>query len=240
MSVINADWPAPNNIHAFTTLRTDGVSEGCYASLNLGDHVQDDPKHVTENRKILRQQLPMEPAWLKQTHSNIAVYVDKHFKLCEADASYTDQAQHVCAVLTADCLPLLICNKSGTEVAAIHAGWGGLAKGIIETTIKQLQSAPEDLLVWLAPAIGPNAFEVGADVYDKFIQYDPKAESAFQILSQNKWLMDIYHLGRLRLNDCGVHAIYGGDFCTYSQAEQFFSYRRDGNTGRMASLIWLD
>ena len=153
-----------------TTTRAGGVSEGAYASLNLGDHVNDNPEHVAENRKLLREQLslPSEPAWLKQTHSTIALYIDEQFQTCEADANYTDQPKQVCCVMTADCLPILITNKAGTEVAAIHAGWAGLSKGVIEATVKKLQSAPNELMAWLGPAMGPSKFEVGRDVYDIF------------------------------------------------------------------------
>lgn len=243
MQFVKPNWPAPKHIHAGTTTRIDGVSTGCYASLNLGNHVGDDPKLVLQNRRLLREQLslPNEPAWLNQTHSSIAVYIDDAFTAVEADASYTDQTNQVCAVMTADCLPVLVCNQDGTEVAAIHAGWGGLGRGVIEAAIKQLTSPPETLMAWLGPAIGPAVFEVGRDVYDLFVAHDPRAESGFTVKSTTpeKWLMDIYHLGRQRLNDCGIEAIYGGDYCTYSDSDRFFSYRRDGVTGRMASLIWI-
>lgn len=241
MELIAANWPAPKNITAFTTTRNGGVSKAPYDTFNLAAHADDNVEHVLENRKRLREnfKLPNEPAWLQQTHSNIAVYIDDDFKKCEADASYTDQKNQVCVVMTADCLPILITNKQGTEIAAIHAGWQGLAKGIIEATIKKLKSDPNDLMAWLGPAIGPNVFEVGADVHELFINHDVKAESGFTPFAKDKWLMNIYHLGTQRLNDVGVTQIYGGDYCTYSEPEKFFSYRREKVTGRMVSLIYI-
>ncbi len=239
--VIYPDWPAPANIVALTTTRQGGISEAPYANFNLAAHTGDNAEHVAHNRHLLREifTLPNEPAWLQQTHSTIAVKIDPHFQSCEADASYSDEAGQICVVMTADCLPILICNNAGTEVAAIHAGWKGLANGVIETTVNQLQSDPADLLVWLGPAIGPTAFQVGKDVYDLFIQPDSEALAAFNAQAQEKWLANIYQLARLRLKKLGIQAIYGGDYCTYTDEERFFSYRRDGDTGRMASLIYI-
>lgn len=241
MEFIKPNWPAPKNIKAFTTTRNNGVSKAPYDTFNLGNHVNDEIENVLKNRQLLCEnfKLPNEPAWLQQTHSDIAVYIDENFKVCEADASFTDQKNQVCVVMTADCLPVLITNQQGSEVAAIHAGWQGLAKGVIEATIKKLKSDPNDLMAWLGPAIGPTVFEVGADVYELFVNHNVKAESGFTPFAKDKWLMDIYHLGRQRLNDVGVTQIYGGDHCTYSDPENFFSYRRDKITGRMASIIWI-
>ncbi len=242
MNTIKPHWPAPQNIHAFTTTRCGGVSKIPYDSLNLGSHVQDNIKHVIKNREILveKMHLPKQPAWLNQTHSSTVVCIDDAIEIGDADAGYSNQANHVCAVMTADCLPLLVCNKQGNKVAAIHAGWKGLATGIIEATIAKLQSKPEDLLVWLAPAIGPNAFEVGYDVYSIFTEYDSQAESCFISVSPQKWLLNIYLAATQRLNACGIRKIYGGEHCTYSETNRFFSYRRDGVTGRMASIIWFE
>ncbi len=232
------DWPAPTNIRAGTSLRHGGVSLPPYASLNLGDHVGDDPAAVAENRQRLK--LPSEPVWLEQTHSpriiNAAHCTDGQNK---ADGSYSTQANIICAVLTADCLPLLICNKQGTQVAAVHAGWRGLASGIIEATLKKFTDDCSELLIWLGPAIGPDNYEVGNDLRQIFMAHDPAANAAFTAQKET-WHMDIYHLARQRLQTLGITAIYGGNHCCYREQEQFYSYRRDGITGRMASLIWRE
>ena len=230
------DWPAPANIHAGTSLRQGGISLPPYDSLNLGDHVGDDPAAVAENRRRLK--LPGEPVWLRQTHSTRIVDAAR----CppgpiEADGSTSTQTGIICAVLTADCLPLLICDRKGSQVAAVHAGWRGLAAGIIETAVKKFTANGSELLVWLGPAIGAEAYEVGDEVREIFITQHPAAESAFQT-SGKKWLMDIYQLARQRLQQLGIHSIYGGEHCTFREAEYFYSYRRDGVTGRMASVIW--
>jgi YfiH family protein len=184
--------------------------------------------------------LPNEPIWLTQTHSTIAVEAIPEHAEQTADASYTDTVNRVCVVLTADCLPLLICNSRGTKVAAIHAGWRGLAGGIIENTLEKLALPGSELLVWLGPAIGPQKFEVGNDVYDAFIAQDESARMAFIPKAHDKWLANLYLLATQRLNKLGVTAIYGGDYCTHTQSDLFFSYRRDhGKTGRMASAIWI-
>ncbi|NOZ38386.1 MAG: peptidoglycan editing factor PgeF [Gammaproteobacteria bacterium] len=233
-----ADWPAPVNIHAGTTLRSGGVSLPPYASLNLGDHVGDNPAAVAENRRRLN--LPTEPVWLRQTHSTQIIDAAR----CapnqnEADGSYTTQPQVICSVLSADCLPILICDRTGATVAAVHAGWRGLATGIIEQAIATLPASPNDLLVWLGPAIGPDAYEVGDEVRETFIAHTPAAKTAFAA-QQGKWRMDIYQLARQRLQALGITAIYGGNHCTFTEKQYFYSYRRDGLTGRMASLIWLE
>lgn len=240
---LQPDWPAPTNIRALTTLRMGGVSLPPYASLNLGDHVDDDPKAVSENRQRLQQlKLPSDPLWLKQTHSTRVVDASTYqgqTDSLEADASYSTSPGLVCAVMTADCLPVLICNRQGTQVAAVHAGWRGLAAGIIEAAIKQFPGNHADLLIWLGPAIGPAAYEVGNDVRVAFLQQSPEAEQAFKPSNENKWYMDIYSLARQRLAGMGVRHIYGGEYCTYTDQDRFYSYRRDGITGRMASLIWM-
>ncbi len=238
---ITPDWPAPVSIRAGTTTRHGGVSLPPYATLNLGEHVGDLPEMVTENRRRLHQsqRLPNEPVWLSQVHGVAVVDAATVHGVSDADASFTTHANVICAVLTADCLPLLFCHRQGSVVAAAHAGWRGLLDGVIETTVLRMKVAPDDLLVWLGPAIGPAAFEVGDEVRDGFIVHDGAASSAFIPSSNGRWLADIYQLARQRLDKLGVTAIYGGDDCTYTDAERFYSYRRDGVTGRMASLIWI-
>ncbi len=232
------DWPAPANIKAGTSLRSGGVSLPPYASLNLGDHVGDDPAAVAENRQRLN--LPTEPIWLKQIHStHIADASHGVPGQIEADGSYTNQPHIICTVLTADCLPLLICNKQGTQVAAVHAGWRGLATGIIEAAVEKFTDSPRELLIWLGPAIGSDHYEVGHDVRDIFMTHDPAAKAAFAA-QRETWRMDIYTLARQRLHALGLSHIHGGNHCTYREARQFYSYRRDGITGRMASLIWQE
>lgn len=233
-------WPAPAGVFSLMTTREGGVSCPPWDSFNLGDHVGDDAALVVENRARLRVQLPAEPAWLKQIHS--ATVVDASSDDLTADASVTRQAGCVCAVLTADCLPVLFCDRSGRVVAAAHAGWRGLAQGVLEATVAAMQVPPGEVLAWMGAAIGPDAFEVGDDVRQTFIQQHPEAAAAFVPHPSGvpgKWLADIYQLARNRLNRVGVHAIYGGGRCTFNEAGHFYSYRREGVTGRMASLIWL-
>lgn len=241
IDIIRPDWRAPENIVAFTTTRRGGFSRGNWAELNLAGHVGDDPSHVEQNRDLLEDslQLPSSPVWLEQVHGCDVVIADEEGAGMSCDASTTRQPGVVCAVLTADCLPLLICKQDGSQVAAVHAGWRGLAAGIIEQTISQMGIAGGQLLAWLGPAIGPQAFEVGPEVRDIFLAHSHKAEEAFTHQDNGKWLCDLYLLARQRLIDLGVNHISGGDLCTYTGAEQFYSYRRDGVTGRMASLIWI-
>ncbi len=223
------------------TTRTGGVSAAPWDSFNLGDHVGDDAASVVENRSRLRQHLPAEPVWLKQVHS--ATVVEAGSGLIEADAVWTHQKRQVCAVLTADCLPVLFCDHAGSVVAAAHAGWRGLAHGVLENTVAAMQVPPGDVLAWMGAAIGPQAFEVGDDVRQAFIERHPEAAAAFVPHPSGvsgKWLADIDQLARIRLTHAGVHAIYGGGRCTFNEADTFYSYRRDGVTGRMASLIWLE
>lgn len=237
---LQPDWPAPPNIHAATTLRIGGVSLGKYASLNLATHVNDDPELVRQNRRIIKSRLnlPSEPIWLHQTHSNVAIKITATSVPLHGDASYTDQADVVCAVMTADCLPLLICAADGNEIAAIHAGWRGLLDGIIDNTINALQS--RDVLVWLGPAIGPGCFEVGGEVRSAYLKKSSDYTYAFKKHKQGKWLADIYQLARINLSALGISKVYGGHFCTVTDHERFYSYRRDKDTGRMATLIWRD
>lgn len=229
MNYLTPNWPAPSHIKAFTTVKTTWGAQ------------QEEAKSIaSEQRLISLLHLPSQPIWLTQTHTNIAIEATVNNKEANADASFTSQANHVCVVLTADCLPLLICNKQGTEVAAIHAGWRGLANGVIEATLNSLSSKADELLVWLGPAIGPQKFEVGQEVYAAFTERHPEAASAFTPLNHGKWLANLYALATMRLQLQGVSQIYGGDFCTHTQTDLFYSYRRDqGKTGRMASLIWI-
>jgi YfiH family protein len=237
---LEADWPAPANVYAVTTLRTGGVSEGSFASLNPATHVGDDPDSVNQNRQIISMMLdlPSEPVWLNQIHSNRAVTAVATPIPQQADASYTDRPGVVCAVMTADCLPLLVCSTNGCEIAAIHAGWRGLLDGIIDNTLSALHN--NDLLVWLGPAIGPKCFEVGSEVRDVFVAKSADYAPAFKQSNVDKWLADIYQLARINLAKLGIHKIYGGNFCTVTEATRFYSYRRDRDTGRMATLIWRD
>lgn len=240
MNFIKPSWPAPSNIHACTTTRLGGFSTTPYAQLNLGDHVGDDANTVEKNRNLIKEhlQLPSDPVWLQQTHSTTLIRSDDGSQ--NADASFTQQPGIVCVVLTADCLPILLCNQAGTLVAAIHAGWRGLAAGIIENTLEHLPAKPDSLMAWLGPAIGPQKFEVGDDAKEILLASLPEGSSAFQPREEKgKWLCNIYHLARLRLRKKGVEEIYGGEYCTYTQHELFYSYRRDKTTGRMASLIWM-
>jgi len=244
MQYIIPNWPAPPRIRAVVTTRYGGVSLSPYHTFNLAEHVGDNPIAVTKNRAILKAtlQLPAEPLWLQQIHGCGVAIVGQDQCECTADAAVANSAGQVCVVLTADCLPLLLCDQEGSTVAAIHAGWRGLAKGIIETTVRKLKVRPQQLLAWLGPAIGPTAFEVGHDVRDTFIAADSEAATAFQPSPRSPyaWLANIYTLARLRLHQQGVTHISGGEFCTVTDTERFFSYRRDGGiTGRIATLIWI-
>ena len=241
MQNLTAGWPAPARVRTLVTTRDGGVSLAPYASLNLGQHVGDDPAAVAENRARLRACLPAEPFWLNQVHG-IGVQeacADAPDVPPDADAGLTRQPGVVCAVMTADCLPVLLTDRSGSVVAAAHAGWRGLCNGIIEATIARMAVPANDILAWLGPAIGPDAFEVGPEVRAAFMAHDPTAASAFAAIPDGKYLADIYLLARQRLNACGVTDVHGGDACTVTERERYFSYRRDGRTGRMASLIWL-
>ncbi len=233
------DWPAPANVKALQTTRAGGVSPGKYASLNLGDHVRDHPLHVAHNRQLLSPLLPSEPVWLQQVHGIRVIDAGTSSCLETADASFTTRKDVVCVTMTADCLPVLLCDEAGTAVAAIHAGWRSLCDGVIEATVKTMPVEAGQLMAWLGPAIGPDAFEVGGEVREQFIAQDAQAETAFRPYGE-KWLGDLYTIARQRLQALGIDHIYGGGRCTYSEPESFFSFRRDGDTGRMATLIWLD
>ena len=238
---IKPDWPAPAHVRAFTTTRKGGVSPGLFASMNLADHVGDDPAAVAQNRQRLQQsfELPEEPLWLQQVHGTTLVNAGECGSAPAADASWSCRAGVVCAVLTADCLPVLLCDQRGETIAAVHAGWRGLAAGVIEQTVRTMQVPAKNLLAWLGPAIGPRSYLVGNKVRDAFIAHQEQAGLAFQRAAEG-WKADLYLLARQRLAECGVTAVYGGGRCTLREPEDFFSFRRDGKTGRMASLIWLE
>jgi polyphenol oxidase len=233
------DWPAPANVRALITTRAGGVSHGTFASLNLGLRAGDEPQAVAANRARLRAVLPQEPKWLRQVHGDGVADADSLVEACEADASLARRPGTVCAVMVADCIPVMLTDHSGTMVAIAHTGWRGLARGVIESTVYACRRSPHELLAYLGPGIGPRAFEVGPEVRDAFLAHDSRAEAAFAPHVPGKWLADLFLLARQHLQRAGVESIYGGGLCTYSDAARFFSYRRDGTTGRMAALIWL-
>lgn len=236
------DWPAPQGVRALITTRAGGASRGAYAGLNLGLNSGDDAEAVARNRAGLRQALPAEPLWLRQVHGITVVEADGAEGSPEADAAIARRPGTVCAVLSADCLPLLLCDQAGSIVAAVHAGWRGLCAGVIEQTLRAMGRPPQALLAYLGPAIGAAAYEVGAEVRAAFIEADQdrECEAAFAPGAPGKFHADLYALARLHLARSGVVAIYGGGYCTYTERERFYSYRRDGATGRMASLIWME
>lgn len=243
--LIVPDWPAPAAVRAVSTTRSGGVSLPPYESLNLGTHVNDDPLAVAENRRRLREYagLSAEPVWLSQVHGTVVVDAGQAAIGTTADACFSAQAGVVCAIQTADCLPVLFCDTAGRVVAGAHAGWRGLVDGVLELTVAAMNAqgaASETILAWLGPAIGPDAFEVGDEVRAAFVAHDPAADIAFVAQPGGKWLADIFLLARLRLAAIGVGKIYGGGVCTVSDPVRFFSHRRDRLSGRQASLIWLD
>jgi YfiH family protein len=238
--IIVPDWPAPAAVRAAQTTRLGGVSRMPFDSLNLGACAGDVAEHVAENRRLLRQRLnlPAEPVWLTQVHgADVASAAEG---AARADAAWTDRPGVVCAIMTADCLPVLLCDRTGAAVAAAHAGWRGLAAGVLEATVAAMRRPPGRLLAWLGPAIGPEVFEVGDEVRQQFLAADPAAHVCFRRSPSGRWLADLYALARRRLARAGVEAVYGGGFCTVGQEDLFFSYRRDGRTGRMAALIWRE
>jgi len=233
------DWPAPTNVKAFITTRAGGTSQGPYASFNLGLRTDDDARAVAANRDRLRAIVPQEPKWLRQVHGNAVVEADPLADSPEADAAVARRPETVCVVLVADCVPVLLADQAGTTVAIAHAGWRGLASGVIENTVGRMALSPGQLLAYLGPGIGPRAFEVGADVRDAFLARDPRAQAAFTPHAPGKWLADLFLLARQRLNGIGITNVYGGGECTYSNPLRFYSYRRERITGRMAALIWM-
>ncbi|MBW3833183.1 peptidoglycan editing factor PgeF [Aeromonas hydrophila] len=243
MKWIEPDWPAPAKVSALSTTRDGGISEGVFAGLNLGAHVGDAPARVEANRTRLQQAagIPGTLNWLNQVHGTAVHPVSRDYGCApDADAACARDAGQACIVMTADCLPVLFCDRAGTVVAAAHAGWRGLQGGVLEASIAAMGCEPGEILAWLGPAIGPTAFEVGGEVREAFMAEQVEAAAAFvPSANEGKWLADIYQLARLRLARAGVTAVYGGEYCTYSDSEQFYSYRRNGQTGRMASIIWL-
>ncbi|MFZ4835831.1 purine nucleoside phosphorylase YfiH [Rouxiella sp. Mn2063] len=241
--LIPPNWPQPASVQACATTRHGGVSLPPYESLNLGGHVGDAVEAVASNRQRLMTmaELPGSVHWLEQVHgTNVARLTgDTSFNDVQtADAAYTNESGVVCAVMTADCLPVLFCSRAGDEVAAAHAGWRGLNAGVLENTVAAFHAQPQDIIAWMGPAIGAKKFEVGPEVRDAFITSLPESAVAFSVFGE-KYLADIFMLARLRLQACGLINIYGGEFCTVTDSDNFFSYRRDGTTGRLASLIWL-
>jgi YfiH family protein len=246
------DWPdLPAHIGVLSTLRGGGCSlaphddgTGLAGGFNLATHVGDDPMHVNQNRTVLAQLLPSAPRWLTQVHGTRVIDLGMPEINLNADACFSTQPGVVCAVQTADCLPVLICDGTKNVVAAAHAGWRGLVSGVLENTLEQMQIAgaePQNITVWLGPAIGPLQFEVGPEVRERFLEVDSCASAAFKASDERsgKYYADIYLLARQRLQRAGVLHVHGGDFCTVTEREKFYSYRRDGVTGRMASLIWI-
>lgn len=243
MNFIEPNWPAPSHVKAFTSTRVEGFSDLPYKNFNLAEHVGEDLSIVAKNRELLKQTLalPNEPIWLNQTHSAIALPASSENRNQEADATFSATPNQVCVILTADCLPILLCNQAGTQVAAIHAGWRGIARGIIENTITAMQKhqPQQSIMAWLGPAIGQTAYEVGDEVRQQFLTIQPDAELAFIPSPRGRWLASLNTLATLRLKKLGIQHIFGGEHCTFTNEKLFYSYRRDGeNTGRLASLIW--
>ncbi len=235
---LRPDWPAPVGVQACVTTRAGGVSQGPFASFNLGTHVEDEPAAVAENRRRLGEALGCRPAWLEQVHGTDVVEADPD-RVLRADAAWSDTPGIAVTMMTADCLPALFCRCDGSRVAAAHAGWRGLAGGVLEAAAASLAVAPEEVLVWLGPAIGPASFEVGAEVRAAFVAQHAAAEQCFVARGGDKYLGDLYALARLRLAAQGITAVYGGGFDTFADHQRFFSYRRAARTGRFASLIWI-
>ena len=241
VSWLEPEWPAPPGVRALSTFRSGGASTARYASLNLGDHVGDSLQAVGENRRRVKAaaELPAEPAWLTQVHGTNVAELGASGPVGPADAAFTQRRGQVCAILTADCLPILLAADSGDWVAAAHAGWRGLAGGVIEATVQALPVARERLMAWLGPSIGPKHFEVGAEVREALVKGDLGAEAAFLPNARGRFMADLNALARRRLAALGVNRIYGGGHCTYADGDRYFSHRRDGVTGRQATLIWL-
>jgi YfiH family protein len=233
------DWPAAGRVRSLVTTRAGGTSSGAFASLNLSARVGDDPARVARNRAILRACLPAEPAWIKQVHGTVVIDPGRAVPETEADAAVTRRPGLVCVVMTADCLPVLLSDRAGRTVGIAHAGWRGLAAGVLENTVRAMGSRPEDLIAYIGPGIGAHRYEVGDEVLRAFVDRDPGAAPSFEPGRTGKHFADLGALARVRLAAAGVSETYGGGFCTASE-ERFFSFRRDRTTGRMASLIWLE
>jgi hypothetical protein len=233
------DWPAAKRVRSLVTTRAGGSSSGPFATLNLSLRVGDDPARVARNRAVLRACLPGDPAWIRQVHGTTVVDPERATPETEADAAVTRRAGAVCAVMTADCLPVLLSDRAGSVVGIAHAGWRGLAAGVLEAAVRATAAPPADLIAYIGPGIGAGRYEVGDDVRRAFVVTDPGAAGAFAPIRDRKYLADLCALARARLAGAGVVAVYGGGFCTASD-ERFFSFRRDRTTGRMASLVWLE
>ena len=242
IEVINAAWPAPVGVRAVTTTRVGGVSMDAYAGLNLGDHVGDDPAAVVANGNALVAELglPSPPVWLSQVHGATVVAADPAQSGCAADALWTDRENVVCAVLTADCVPLVLASRCGERVAAVHVGWRGLAAGIVDNALSAIADAGADVCAWMGPAISQRGFEVGPEVVAQLAGDDAEALQFFAAGHGDRSMADLYGLLRLRLGRLGVEHVGGGDHCTYSEPDRFFSHRRDGRCGRMATLVWRE
>jgi YfiH family protein len=244
LKVIDAQWAAPHRVHAFTTTRAGGVSVGEFAEMNLADHVGDDDHRIAENRRRLIRlgKLPSEPLWLTQVHGNRVVNATSTARNAQADSSFADRPGIVCAVLTADCVPVFLCDRLGNRVGIVHVGWRGLVAGVVEQAVGQFAITRSDVLAWLGPAIGPRAFEIGDDVKNALYDGHPDFESCFtRALEAHKWMANLYALARRRLRYAGVDNCHCDEsLCTFSQPDRFFSYRRDQVCGRMASVIWIE
>ena len=236
------DWPAPRAVRAFVTTRAGGVSEGEYASMNLGAGGGDEAGRVRRNREIVRAHLPGDPAWLAQVHGTAVADLDRLDPEARprADAAVTSTPGRVAVVLTADCLPLLLCDRGGRRVGVAHAGWRGLAAGVVEGAVRAMGVAPGELVAWMGPAIGPHAFEVGGEVREAFVAADPAAAHAFAPHAPGKFLADLYRLAAQRLARAGVREVHGGGFCTWTERTRFFSYRREKASGRMGTFVWME
>ena len=236
------DWRAPKRVRAFVTTRAGGVSAGEFESMNLGSSSGDDAANVARNRLIVREQLPSMPRWMKQVHGTDVAQLDRlgESDVPIADAAVTSQPGRVAVVLTADCMPLFLCDEAGEHVAVVHAGWRGMAAGVIESTVRVIGAAPSQLMAWMGPTIGPSAFEVGPEVREAFVAHDPDAREAFRSHKSGKFMADLYALARQRLGGVGVRSVSGGGFCTFTDTARFFSYRRAKASGRMGAFIWLE
>lgn len=241
LEFLHAYWKAPKNVHALTTTRGAGVSTGAFTSFNLAEHVGDTRDSVRKNRALLNRtlQLPSEPLWLQQVHGTDVVNAADANIGATADGAWTNKRDIVLAVLTADCMPIFICDKAGTKIALLHAGWRGLLTGVIESSVAALRTPGNQLMAYLGPGIGAEVYEVGLDVYEAFLKHNPAAATAFCSSREDHWLANMYLLARQRLQSLGIEDITGGEHCTYLEGDRFYSYRRDRQTGRMASLVWL-
>ena len=240
VSWLQADWPVAGTVVAGTTLRSGGASHGEFDALNLAAHVGDDPDAVLENRRRLQVdcELPTEPLWLRQVHGTTVARAAARPEQGEADAIISSEPHSVCAVLTADCLPVLFASDDATELGAAHVGWRGLCAGILEKTVAAMNASPERIFAWFGPAISQPAFEVGPELREMFVDQDKTADAHFSENDSGRWQADLYGLACMRLQGCGVTQIFGGGLCTHADQQQFFSYRRDGRCGRMASFIF--